>query len=38
MPTITPPKAFLLDSEPLEGIDKHKYTGSKFIENGQGTE
>ncbi len=28
----------MLDGEPLEDVDKFKYLGSMFMENGQGTE
>ncbi len=31
-------QAVLLDSEPLENVEKFKYLGSMFVANGQGTE
>ncbi len=31
-------KAFLLDGEPLEDVEKFKYVASMFVANGQGTE
>ncbi len=31
-------QAVLLDSEPLEDVEKFKYLGSRFVANGQGTE
>ncbi len=31
-------KAFLLDGEPLEDVEKFKYIGSMLVANGQGTE
>ncbi len=31
-------QAVLLDGESLEDVDKFKYFGSMFVENGQGTE